>query len=340
MTYSVNRYLTREEMTVNANYIYDYLSGKGWSKNAIAGMLGNMETESTINPGIWQSLDEGNMDMGFGLVQWTPASKYISWATDNGYLRNDINGQLDRLQYEIDNQLQWIPTSDYPLSFGDFKTSTETPEYLAQAFLRNYERPKDQTQPNRSTQARFWFDLLEGGGSLPAFPTTEGLEITSKYGFRIHPITGDASYHWAIDIGGQGVEHPIYATQSGVVIYNQSTSYGGWTIRLKHTGDNYYSQYQHLAVKSPLPIGTIVEKGERIGTMGTTGDSTGIHLDFAIAVREDGWFTETGTIDPEIYLRTPSGEGGDTPQPEPQPTKTLEKDIIVLLLTDALHGWK
>lgn len=47
-------------------------------------MLGNMETESTINPGIWQSLNSGNASGGFGLTQWTPATKYINWANNNG----------------------------------------------------------------------------------------------------------------------------------------------------------------------------------------------------------------------------------------------------------------
>ena len=162
MTYCKNQYLSIEEQKINAEYIMTYLLNNGWSKNAICGMLGNMQTESTINPCIWQNLDSGNQSLGYGLVQWTPSTKYTSWATSNGYSIGDINGQLDRLQYEIDNDLQWISTTSYPLSFHDFKFSNETPEYLAQAFLINYERPNNQNQPNRSTQARFWFDYFEG----------------------------------------------------------------------------------------------------------------------------------------------------------------------------------
>lgn len=49
---SGNFYLNMPQMTENAKHIMSYLLDKGWTKNAICGMLGNMQTESTINPGI------------------------------------------------------------------------------------------------------------------------------------------------------------------------------------------------------------------------------------------------------------------------------------------------
>ena len=66
MTISENRYLSVEEMTLNAQWILNYFTDKGWTKNAICGMLGNMQTESTNNPGIWQDLNEGDTVNGFG----------------------------------------------------------------------------------------------------------------------------------------------------------------------------------------------------------------------------------------------------------------------------------
>lgn len=340
MVISTNDFLTLDEMTINAEYILTHLIEKGWTKNAICGMLGNMQTESTINPGLWQNRDENNTRLGFGLVQWTPATKYINWANANNYVIGDIDGQLERLDYEIDNNIQWISTTAYPLSFEEFKVSGLSPEYLAQAFLRNYERPRNQIQPLRSTQARYWYDNLEGDGVCihPAFPTEEGLPITSGYGWRTSPITGQSEFHASIDISGQQQERPIYATQTGTIYYNTFTSYGGWTIRIKHSSDEYFSQYQHMAEQTPLPIGTKVTRGELVGTMGTTGDSTGIHLDFQIAKSETGWFKEDGTVDPEWYLETCTG-GGVEPEPEPDGNDT-DKKLIELLLCDALNGWK
>lgn len=160
---SGNRYLSIDEMTVNAQEIMNQLTSRGWTKNAVAGMLGNMQTESTINPGVWESLSP-NVNNGYGLVQWTPATKLISWAESEGLDYTSGDAQLQRIDWEVANNQQWIATSQYPMSFQEFKVSTLTPEYLAQVFIRNYERPRNPNQPIRSTQARYWYDNLEGGG--------------------------------------------------------------------------------------------------------------------------------------------------------------------------------
>ena len=105
MIISSNQYLTIEEMTPNAKYIYDKLRVAGWTPNAICGLLGNTQTESTNNFGLWESLDEGNMSAGFGLVQWTPASKYTNWADSQGYSWGNPDGQIARILYEVENGL-------------------------------------------------------------------------------------------------------------------------------------------------------------------------------------------------------------------------------------------
>ena len=327
-------------MTVNAQYLMNAFTSRGWTKNAVAGMLGNMETESTINPGIWQNLSEGNMSLGYGLVQWTPASKYIDWANGRGFDRKNIDGQVARIEFEVESNIQWISTSAYPLSFRQFKTSTESPEYLAQAFLRNYERPANQNQPLRSVQARYWFDNIDGeggmGGGKPFFPARDPSYISSEYGPRV--LNGVPGFHYGMDIGGGGQTHPIWATQSGEVIYNGWTSWGGWGVRIKHIGDPYYSMYIHLNTQSPITVGTKVTKGQEIGTMGNTGESFGIHLHFEIMTRANGYSTQDGTIDPRIYLEMDFGEGGDGGDGGNE--QTINKSLVMLLLSDQLHGWK
>lgn len=49
-TYNTSQALTNDQMSYNTFYIYDFLTNKGWTLNAICGMLGNMQTESSINP--------------------------------------------------------------------------------------------------------------------------------------------------------------------------------------------------------------------------------------------------------------------------------------------------
>lgn len=161
---SGNRYLSKSEMEVNARIIYSYLKQFGMTSNAICAMLGNMETESTINPGIYENLDSSSTTNGFGLVQWTPNTKFKNWVDENDFnvTYDNIYIQCERIVHELGNGIQYYPTDKYPMTATEFALSNKSPEYLAQVFLINYERPKDQNQPNRSTQARYWYDLLDG----------------------------------------------------------------------------------------------------------------------------------------------------------------------------------
>lgn len=160
MIYSGNRFLSLSEMTSNANYILDYLTARGWTKNAICGMLGNMQTESTINPAIWQSLIEGNTSGGYGLVQWTPATKYLDWCTANSLIYSEMNSNLLRILYEVENNIQWVNGS---MTFTAFTHSTDTAYNLGLLFLEFYEQPADPNQTIRATQANYWFTTLAGG---------------------------------------------------------------------------------------------------------------------------------------------------------------------------------
>lgn len=167
-----NRYLSEAEMQNNAYVQYSDLYFKGWTLNAIAGLLGNEETESTINPGVWQNLEEGNYNLGFGLVQWTPATNYTEWATAQGYDISDGFGQDIWLDTMSASSGQWIPTTEYPLSFEEYKTSTDTPENLASAWLKNFERAGVEVENERREQARKWYDYLDGLSPYPPTPET------------------------------------------------------------------------------------------------------------------------------------------------------------------------
>lgn len=165
---SENRYLTMEEMQINATYIYWYLSSRGWTLNAIAGMLGNFQTESTINPGLWQNMAV-NVGPAFGLAQWDPYTKYTNWCANNGLDPADMDSALMRIEWELENGGQYDPTPGYPETFAEFKVSTKDPYYLGMAFLLNYERPANQNQPARGEQAEYWYTYLSGININPGY---------------------------------------------------------------------------------------------------------------------------------------------------------------------------
>lgn len=178
---SDNRYLTLTEMQVNAKYIYKYFYNMGWTLNAIAGMLGNMQKESTINPGIWQNLESGNTSLGYGLTQWTPATKLMDWANERGYDYTQMQTQCMKIQDELVGGGQYYQTPEYPLSFHEFSISTESPEYLASAFIYNYERPASySTEEERRGYARYWYDYLKDLN-----PEWEPTEPTKKKGLSL-----------------------------------------------------------------------------------------------------------------------------------------------------------
>ena len=180
---SANRYLSTAEMQNNAQIVYNRLK-YGWTKNAICALLANMQCESNINPGIWESLKSGNLSGGFGLVQWTPATKYRNWHDsyfgDTDYTNGDK--QLSRIIYEERNGMQWASVySEQGLTFQEFTQSTLDPYILAVEFLICYERPADQGSSVRALRgsiAQTWWNYFGGtsgggdsGGTITP-PTT------------------------------------------------------------------------------------------------------------------------------------------------------------------------
>lgn len=164
--YTGNAYLSLEQMKVNATYIYNYYLKKGWTAFAICGMLGNMQRESTINPGIWQNLDQyQNSQNGYGLVQWTPASNYLDWCFERSLNSKYMSSNLARIDYEFNNNLQWIPTDKYSMSFSAFSKSTLSPSVLAEVFLLNYERAGVSALAERQKNANYWYEYLTGNVS-------------------------------------------------------------------------------------------------------------------------------------------------------------------------------
>lgn len=133
--------------------------GYGWTLEAICGMLGNMQRESTINPGIWEGLVVAP-ESGFGLVQWTPSTNYTDWANNLGVDITDGSLQLFWIARQTTTYGQWIETSEYPVSFEEFYSSTASPEYLASVFLKNFERAGVEAETERQDNARMWYEYL------------------------------------------------------------------------------------------------------------------------------------------------------------------------------------
>ena len=175
-TSQADKYLNEADKQNNAQIIYSYLSSRGWTRNAICGLLGNMEQESTINPNAWQGA-EGNTNLGFGLVQWTPATKILDYFREKGMygqIKKYGDTELQRLIDEMNGKYEaWIQTTKYPVSFKDFSTSTEDYKWCTECFMLNYERPGTPELQKRYDYAKKWWDFFDGWsgpGLLPDEP--------------------------------------------------------------------------------------------------------------------------------------------------------------------------
>jgi murein DD-endopeptidase MepM/ murein hydrolase activator NlpD len=98
----------------------------------------------------------------------------------------------------------------------------------------------------------------------------------------ISGFTFDSGVHPAVDIGG-AEGNPIYATDSGVVVFAGWSSYGyGYMIVLDH-GNGWQSAYAHLSAVG-VSCGQSVYQGGHIGGLGNTGNSSGPHLHFELSI--------------------------------------------------------
>lgn len=117
-----------------------------------------------------------------------------------------------------------------------------------------------------------------GGGALPATDV-----VTSSYGWRVDPISGERKFHRGLDFSG-GCGAPIYAAANGVVTRIFEDDFGAWIIEVDH-GDGAIAWYVHMYTSGiHVTEGQALTAGQQIGAQGSSGYSTGCHLHFEVRV--------------------------------------------------------
>ena len=104
--------------------------------------------------------------------------------------------------------------------------------------------------------------------------------LTSPWGYRVHPISGEWKMHYGVDLAGW-YQTPIVATRAGVVTVASDDPYGyGNFVEIDHR-DGFSSLYAHMT-HFIVSVGLVVAQGQVIGYMGSTGASQGTHLHFGV----------------------------------------------------------
>ena len=124
------------------------------------------------------------------------------------------------------------------------------------------------------------------------WPVPSGGRISSTFGSREAPTEGASTYHKGIDIAASSGSKVVAAAGGEVVIATYSASAGNY-VMINH-GSGVYTVYMHMA-NLGVSEGQEVKQGESIGSVGSTGYSTGPHLHFGI--RENGSY-----VDPQNFM--------------------------------------
>lgn len=112
--------------------------------------------------------------------------------------------------------------------------------------------------------------------------------VTSMFGWRTHPITGEVRLHKGVDFGAP-TGTPVLAASLGRVLLADVVDGYGLTVVLRHHQDTQETLYAHLSEIFVRP-GEVVKQGQVIGLVGSTGNSTGPHLHFEFQqLTMDGW---------------------------------------------------
>jgi murein DD-endopeptidase MepM/ murein hydrolase activator NlpD len=133
---------------------------------------------------------------------------------------------------------------------------------------------------NEKTKTRGFFDE-SGTAARRAFLRSplEYTRVSSGFGYRYHPILGKKHFHGGVDYAApKGT--PVHSIADGTVVFASQKGANGKMVKIRHSG-GYESFYLHLS-KFYVRPGDRVQQSTVVGAVGSTGRSTGPHLDFRI----------------------------------------------------------
>ncbi len=128
--------------------------------------------------------------------------------------------------------------------------------------------------------------------SVPSTMPLENMRLTSSYGMRDHPIFNRRRSHNGVDLAAP-TGTPIRATADGTVEMAQRNGGYGLYVQLDH-GSKLETRYAHMS-RMAVSAGERVVKGQIIGYVGSTGNSTGPHLHYEVRIAG-------APVDPSPYM--------------------------------------
>ena len=163
---------------------------------------------------------------------------------------------------------------------ADLKAQQEAERKAREAYEAALRAQQQQQQQQQSSSGGGTTATASGAGyfTWPTYTTY----ITSRFGYRVHPIFGTTKYHAGVDINSS-LGTSITAAAGGTVqISEYSDSYGNYCVIYHSNGTT--TLYAHMNSLPVVKVGETVTAGQTIGYVGATGWATGPHLHFEIRV--------------------------------------------------------
>lgn len=191
---SGNPGMTKAQQINNVDEFKNYFNGY-MTDAAMAGILGNIQRESFINPGQQQIGSGGSTSSGYGFIQWTPASVLISWCNSRGLNWYDGDAQCYRIKCEGEKKDgaggYWfggkLNGTRYNYSWSEFCQLTDYEE-ACKAYLAQRERAGVSALDKRLEYASNWYNYLHGQVDppdpepTPPTPDPRPYDVNINYG--------------------------------------------------------------------------------------------------------------------------------------------------------------
>lgn len=300
----------------NAEKIWNYFINKGYTPEQTAGIIGNMQAESAVEttrlqntrPGvITRAQDAESSRLGWGLVQWTPAGKMITFSRNEGTSYEQIETvehQVDFLWRQLEGQL---PGREAPneKSAGDHLKQQTTVAGAAASFMTKYERPRDTSDSKVQGRVDLALDIMVRYGSITSSTgsgnitssscatnsdgeTVDGLSLpVDRKWYDDHKVWFTKTHH---DYPASDIPvptgTPIYSMTAGTVIKAPVGGACGTGIIIDNPEGVRFT-YCHGSDGGSITgarTGDTVQPGQLIMHSASTGRSTGPHLHLDIKV--------------------------------------------------------
>lgn len=191
---------------------------------------------------------------------------------------NQLLSRGEEFEKMMDEQEQLLTQFEKDLAQKKQEYEDKKEEEYWEAYWATYVPPT--TKPPASNYGGSGGSLVDKGSVTWMVPCNY-IRVSSPFGWRLHPVYGDYRFHAGVDLATP-CPNEIYATRAGVVTVATYSNSAGYYVEIDHK-DGFKSVYMHMCKMPNVREGDVVQQGQVIGCIGTTGASTGNHLHFGIS---------------------------------------------------------